>query len=192
MYLVNRASGRYVVAAAVLLMLGGVTGCGSDRHLFKKSSETSGLKLYDDIAWVSIMASTPLLDFDHDGYPDGVSMRVYLYRSNETKRPVGGKGGMRFRLVRREVGASSQPTEQQVKLWELTQDDVVRSLARDQFGFTCHVVELYWQDVKPCGGNVYIRGEFVGQDQEAVKSKLLSVPVPLRPPGRTMRTDTMR
>ena len=120
------------------------------------------------------------MDYDRDHVPDGVLVHVYLRRAAEAK-PVAGNGAMAFRLVRRSKGTEDQPIEEELKVWDLSADDLRPALGQDRFGFLVYRMELYWRNVQVHGPGVHILGEFARPDGQVVRSRILQLPIPSPP-----------
>lgn len=162
------------------LVVGGLVGCenlpsgGPNRFSRKPVKRT---RFRTDISRISIMVMTPLLDRNSNRRLDGVLVRMYAYCANED-RPVAAKGPMRIYLFKRHDGSEDASSDQAVKIWKVSADELARSLHADRFGFTCHLMELHWQEGKVTGPGIYIRGEFIRPDDRVVLSKPLSLYVP--------------
>jgi len=181
---VSQARKRLAIDCFSPIVLCVVLGCADHPNVFRQTSSRGKIartKAYDDITQMAVFANTPLLDSNNDGYPEGVLLKVYLYGGNE-EMPVRGSGAMRFRLIRRTMREGG-PGDEDLKLWPLPPDEVARAAQRDRFGLICYLIALYWQDVRPRGPGICIRGEFIRPDQKIVRSRPLSLPVPTAVPG---------
>ncbi len=132
----------------------------------------TGLKFYNDISWVSLVAHTPLIDIENDGIPDGVRVKVYLYRKGDPK-PVAGKGTIVFHLFQQVKSTSGQIENKELYQWIVTPDELARYVTRERFGLICHQLKLYWTNVKIEKPDVYLQAEFVRDDG----TKVVSLPV---------------
>lgn len=132
-----------------------------------------------DIVRLGVIAGSPLLDRNSDKRADGVLTEIYAYTADR-EEPVGIDGPLVVYLVKRVDGSDNQATDKVLKTWTLTSDQVARSVRGDRFGFTCHWMELYWDDVEVNGPDIYLRSEFVRPDERVVKSRPLSIHVPSR------------
>lgn len=155
----------YMLIAIFLL-----TGCQQPKQGIRKENITS----YTDIAWISLLASYPLLDVDHDGNSDGAMVIVYMYRKDDPK-PVAGNGSLVFHLIHRTKSASGQVNDKELKQWMLSPDEVAKSIAKERFGLFCHRIEIFWNNVKIPSSGVFIQAEFVTPDQKVIRSKPLHI-----------------
>jgi len=165
------ASYLILVAAAVLTS----SGCRmtvKDFKLVPKNNPRSQVKLYDDIAHVSVWAKTPLVDYDSDQVPDGVLVHVYLRRAAQAK-PVAGNGAMVFRLIRRTKDPDGRPIDEELKAWTLSAEDLPRALGHDRFGLLVYRMELYWRNLRVRGPGIHMIGEFIRPDGQVVRSTIL-------------------
>lgn len=176
-FICRSASVRRVAASAVWVLAVGLAGCQGPG--WKGTSEGPGpgrITHHDDVAYVAIFAKTPLLDLDHDKRPEGVAVRTYLYRQ-ASKDPVAARGPITFRLIKRTKSPEGAPSDEELKRWELSEEQLAGSLGRDQFGFLCYQMSLYWKGVKVAGPGIYLQAEFVRQDQSHIPSRLLLLPI---------------
>ena len=157
------------------------TACQNGRFALGPTDRVE--KLYSDITRISIMANSPLLDVDYDSNPDGVFVRVYLYRQGPIK-PVGGQGSITFHLISRRKDAQGAFVDKDLKTWQVSQQTMTQALNRDRFGQVCYEMELYWPGLQFGETEIYIRGEFVRPDGKICQSRPLSLIRAPAPPGQ--------
>lgn len=150
-------------------------GCGPKSQDFK-----IGGTRYDDIARMSVIASSPLVDYDDDRIPDGVSIHVYLRRANEDT-PVAGNGAMLFHLIRRTKNPQGRPSDEELYVWRLAAEDVTQAVERDRFGLLVYRMELYWRKLTVRGPGIHLLGEFTRPDGHVVRSSILPLPITSSP-----------
>ncbi len=157
-----------IILSSFLLIAFILTGCQQGR---KKISRQK-IVTYKDITRISLLATYPLLDVDHDGVSDGAMVLVYMYRDDHPK-PVAGNGSLVFHLMCRTKSPSGQVEDKELKQWMLAPDEVARSIVKERFGLFCHRIEIFWTDVKVPPEGVFLQAEFVSPSQKIVKSSPL-------------------
>jgi hypothetical protein len=167
------------VATLLLLFTG---GCQSQTKSFSGSKG----KAYDDIAQITIVNMTPLLDANLDGVPDGVFIHVYLLRRGNLDLPVPGKGRMEFRLIDR-TGGRGEPADKVLKTWEISPEQMAASPGQGAFG-PCHKFELYWEDVHTDSPRIFLQGEFIRPDKLVATSSLVSLTLHADVPPTTTKS----
>jgi len=173
-------SGRALTVATVLVLFAG--GCQTQTRSFTGSKA----KVYDDIAQVTILNMTPLLDTNLDGIPDGVLIHVYLLRRGNLNLPVPGKGGMVFRLIDR-AGSGRAPVDKVLKTWEISPEQMAASVEHGSLG-VCHKMELYWEDVHTDSPRIFLQGEFIRPDKLVATSSLVSLTLHADVPPTTTKS----
>ncbi len=166
-----------------------VWGCQNKAIKFKsiklggkkvKSQKLRDLKFYNDISWVSLVANTPLIDIENDGIADGVSIRLYFYRKGNPK-PVAAKGTVILHLFQRVKLPDGKINDKELRKWTLSSEQLARSVAIERFGLLCHYVELYWSDITVKAPDVYLRAEFVRNDNRRIFSRPVYLAITLYP-----------
>jgi hypothetical protein len=132
---------------------------------------------FEDVVHASLLIDLPLLDEDGDRDPDGVLVRLMLLRPGQSEY-VAAKGTAVFHLYRRVHTEAGPFQNQELYTWTISPDDFARAVVRQRFGFICHQMALYWGNLHPRGGGVYLQAEFIRPDKKVLRSRPISIALP--------------
>ncbi|NQU76128.1 MAG: hypothetical protein HQ546_07445 [Planctomycetes bacterium] len=140
---------------------------------------TDGATVADHIDRVDLMAAPPMaMNFDGEGGPDGVGVRLYLYRLDGGKvSAVAGGGQVRFEMFEGEIPANAQVQTLPFHTWQFSADQMRLYLGRDPYGLWCYKLPLRWDDHVPATPSITVVAYYAAADGEEIRSAPATIAV---------------
>jgi hypothetical protein len=143
---------------------------------------------------VDFWAAPPaVVNWDDDPGPDGIQVRLFLYRVDRPE-PVAGKGTVEFMMVpgMSRQGESEAPAP--LRVWTFTPQELATRQVRGMVGWG-YIIQLGWGRDVPTVPVVTFTARYTSPDGKAVVSAPITVPVPRQSrsgPSRTSLADNER
>jgi len=166
-----------------LLALGAAVVLGCDGGRTRGWAGESPPKPVARVDAVELWAAPPAaINWDEVPGPDGVQVRLYLYRV-EDPEPVLVDGSVEFRLYAGRVRPDVAPAPEPLKVWRLTAEDLAVRRIRSLVGWG-YAARLGWGGEMPKAPAVTVQAIYHPPEGPPVASAPLSIALPtLRQPG---------
>jgi len=128
----------------------------------------------DRIDRVNLWAEPMAINWDRDPAPDGVNVRVYLYRlRGRDVQTATGRGEIELLLFEGadEAALRAEPFH----TWRFTASELKPFLAHDAYGLWCHQMGLPWGDHVPTTASVTMVARYIDTGGSVVTSAPASI-----------------
>jgi len=163
--------------AYILLVLAAAIALGCDGGRARGWAAESPPKPVAEVDAVELWAAPPAaINWDEVPGPDGVQVRLYLYRV-EDPEPVLVEGSVEFRLYAGRVRPDAAPAPEPIKVWRMTPEDLAVRRIRSLVGWG-YAARLGWGGEMPKTPAVTVQAIYHPPEGLPVASAPLSIALP--------------
>lgn len=161
---------KFAAILLVSLLAAGIAGCDAQSRGRRLSRPPKPVVRVDRIE----VLSTPVaLNFDSRPGPDGVAVKVYLFRVDRPE-PVTVEGRLELMLYDQKISSSDLHTREPFHVWRLGPDELAMYLSRGIVGWR-YAMDLRWGSRRPRGGTISLVVRYLSPEGPAVYSDPVAI-----------------
>ncbi len=156
---------KFIAILLLSLLAAGIAGCDAQSRSRRLSRPPKPVARVDRIE----VLSTPVaLNFDNRPGPDGVAVKVYLFRVDRPE-PVTVRGKLEIMLYDEKVSSIDLHTREPFHVWRLGPDELAMYLSRGIVGWR-YAMDLRWGSPRPRSGTISLAVRYLPPEGPSVYS----------------------
>ena len=163
---------KFTAILLLSLLAAGIAGCDAQSRSTRLSRPPKPVARVDRI---EVLATPVALNFDNHPGPDGIAVKVYLFRLDRPE-PVTVAGKLELMLYDEKISSSDLHAREPFHVWRLGPDELAMHLSRGIVGWR-YAMDLQWGSRRPRSGMISLVIRYLPPEGPSVYSDPVAIAV---------------